>query len=240
MNRGPSLPQTPDELREILGPGFVADFASRLEALKVGVVVVPDLSTAYSFEVGGWGVIAVPPTGSWFRSNWSIAHELGHLCLKHEGVLPETDGFHFDESQANAFAAELLLPEAEIRRINWMTLDLPGLASFLWEAGVSTQALKTRLNSLGLSVSAPVETALTTSTQQLLRRHWHSGETDLISARMGAAAARHFPSWLISEHLRRVQDGRLHKGTLAWLLDIEEEDLEGRNRAPGDGKRRFP
>lgn len=38
------------------------------------------------------------------RRNWSIAHELGHLCCRHQ-----SDGLR-EEGEANAFAASLLAP----------------------------------------------------------------------------------------------------------------------------------
>jgi IrrE N-terminal-like domain len=83
----------------------------------VDVIRVAELSTAYSFTVGGRPVIAVPATASWFRENWDLAHELGHLAERHdaEGISgPEADR---REAAANAFAADLLLP-AETRTAN--------------------------------------------------------------------------------------------------------------------------
>ncbi len=43
------------------------------------------------------------------RLNWTIAHELGHIFLSHE-----KDG-KSEQSEADRFAAELLMPEAVIR-----------------------------------------------------------------------------------------------------------------------------
>ncbi len=43
------------------------------------------------------------------RVNWTIAHELGHVFLRHRGRSRE------EEMQADRFAAALLLPEAVIR-----------------------------------------------------------------------------------------------------------------------------
>ena len=79
-------------MRAVLGYGFVRPFADRLEKyLGVEVVRVTELSTAYSLTVGGRAVIAVPATGNWFRENWDIAHELGHLIMGHhdDGISPK-------------------------------------------------------------------------------------------------------------------------------------------------------
>lgn len=44
--------------------------------------------------------------GNWFRENWDLAHELAHLIgLK-------------SEDEANAYAAELLLPAALVQRVD--------------------------------------------------------------------------------------------------------------------------
>ncbi|MBE6583079.1 MAG: ImmA/IrrE family metallo-endopeptidase [Ruminococcaceae bacterium] len=46
------------------------------------------------------------------RRNWTIAHELGHVLLSHASLTKET------EREADAFAAELLMPEAVIRYLD--------------------------------------------------------------------------------------------------------------------------
>lgn len=46
------------------------------------------------------------------RRNWTIAHELGHVLLSHSSLTKET------EREADAFAAELLMPEAVIRYLD--------------------------------------------------------------------------------------------------------------------------
>ena len=46
------------------------------------------------------------------RRNWTIAHELGHVLLGH------TELIRLTEREADAFAAELLMPEAVIRYLD--------------------------------------------------------------------------------------------------------------------------
>src|ERR1700733_7130549 len=80
----PRLPGSAAEIREALGPEFVRPFADRLEErLSIDVVRVRELSTAYSIRSGDRSVIVLPATGNWFRENWDLAHELGHLAQGH-------------------------------------------------------------------------------------------------------------------------------------------------------------
>ena len=46
--------------------------------MGIGVVRVRFFGPRTHF-VGGRSVIAVPAKGNWFRENWDIGHELGHL-----------------------------------------------------------------------------------------------------------------------------------------------------------------
>ncbi len=46
------------------------------------------------------------------RRNWTIAHEFGHILLKHK------KGSAHEEAEADAFAASFLLPEAAIRAMD--------------------------------------------------------------------------------------------------------------------------
>lgn|SRR5262245_39150221 len=224
----PSLPRRAREIRSLLGEGFVRPFAERLEArLSIQVVRVPDLSTDYSFAVGGRRIIAVQATGNWFRENWSIAHECGHLVLDHhDDGLTEAEWSGY-ESVANRFAADLLLPRKVLTDIDWDHIDARGLAELIWQWGVSTDALARRLNALNGSVPDVVSEWSEQPTQRLLRRHWpaETGE-DEITLRMESAAQRRFPLALQEAHLRGIESGELGKGTLAWMLGIEEDALE--------------
>jgi len=224
----PSLPPDPSEIRSLLGEDFVRPFAERLEErLSIEVVRVSDLSTDYSFAAGGRRVIALQATGNWFRENWSIAHECGHLVLDHhDDGLTEAEWSRF-ESVANAFAADLLLPIDVLTDIGWDHVDAARLAELIWRWGVSTDALARRLNAVTGSVPAVVREWSEQPTQRLLRRHWgsESGE-DEITLRMESAAQRRFPLVLQEAHLKGIESGDLGKGTLAWMLGIEEGALE--------------
>lgn len=109
--------------------------------MNIDVVRLTGLSTAYSFTVNDRAVIVLGTSGQWFRDNWSLAHELGHLVLRHGDLSQSEDLRRTAEVQANAFAAELLLPEAEIRGLDWKSVSAPELVERLWVFGVSTEAL---------------------------------------------------------------------------------------------------
>ncbi|MGA8117144.1 MAG: ImmA/IrrE family metallo-endopeptidase [Actinocatenispora sp.] len=224
------LPGSAAEVRRTMGPGFVRQFADRLETrMGVDVVRLPALSTSYCFSVAGRRVIVVAATGNWFRENWSIAHELGHFVERHLDSHLSPVELDAHEAAANAFAAELLLPAAQMRERNWEALDAEGLARLVWESGVSADALARRLSSLGIEPTDLIARWAQQPTQRLLRRHWRDAQAehgDAITQRMDDAATRRFPLSLQRSHLTMIARGDLGKGTLAWMLGIVPDDLE--------------
>ncbi|WP_163549268.1 helix-turn-helix domain-containing protein [Candidatus Frankia nodulisporulans] len=224
----PPLPQSPGEMRVVLGEDFVRPFAERLEAhLGIGVVRLPGLSTAYSLAIGAYRVIVLPGTGNWFRENWSLAHELGHLVHGHHEDGASEAEWNRREAAANAFAAELLLPRDLLGAVEWVSLDSAGLADLVWRRGVSIDALARRLNAVCGELPAVVDEWVGQTTQRLLRRHWASRTgDDEITTRMQAAARRRFPLELTEAHLARIATGALGKETLAWMLGVDPDEVE--------------
>lgn len=221
-----NLPGTPDLMRNRLGDDFVRPFISRIEAeLGVDVVRVHELGTAYTATITGRSVILIPAKGNWFRENWDLAHELAHLVgLK-------------SEEEANRYAAELLLPESLVRRVEWAKASQQTVADFLWETGVSTEALRHRIIALGLG-SDHIQTMLDCATQRLLRnaRSWSHDFGDRITERMDAAASRRFPLPLQEAHEAKVEAGQLGPGYLAWMRGVAEawiaDEYEPHNGGP--------
>jgi transcriptional regulator with XRE-family HTH domain len=221
-------PRSAEALRDVLGSDFVRPFADLVEQhLGIGVVRVAQLSTAYSLTIGGRPVIAVPATGNWFRENWDISHELGHLIRgDHEnGISPaEADR---REAAANAFAAELLLPASELEKIDWDSVTDEQLADLVWRLGVSIKALCQRLCVLLGSAPDRVVYWAAFPTQRLLRYHLPcDAELDEITARMDSASQRRFPLALQEAHLERAASGAVGTATLAWMLGIDQSALE--------------
>lgn len=88
------------------------------------------------------------------RDRFTIAHELGHLFLRHldeNGVL-HREGKNQIEYQANQFAAELLMPEDMfkeelLRNKDGITCDINSMSQIF---GVSPSAIVTRGKFLGV------------------------------------------------------------------------------------------
>lgn len=114
-------------------------------------------------------LIGLNATHSENRKRFTLAHELGHHRLHDKGVFvdPEKNFFvkyrtknhSFDpeEAEANAFAAELLMPEDMINidfknlRDNFKNLGFDGILDVLSKKySVSTEAIKIRLDNLSL------------------------------------------------------------------------------------------
>jgi Zn-dependent peptidase ImmA (M78 family) len=99
------------------------------------------------------------------RQRFTIAHELGHFILHRDDSSIFVDktltfyrdgqssqGVYIQEIEANAFAAELLMPEAVIHQYVMNGIDLheeKRIESIAKELRVSQQALTIRLISLG-------------------------------------------------------------------------------------------
>ncbi len=231
---GPSpsepLPDSAQAMREVLGRHFVREYGAVVEdRLGVDVVRLPMLTTDYSLSIGARAVIILTTTPYWFRSNWSLAHELAHFALgHHKGDSEPGEG---DEAPADRFAAELLLPEDLIVQQDWRRMSEPGVAEFLWQTGVSTKALRNRLASLEVSVSTEVVAALKRSTPDLIRANAGEdqgaiGGVKQLIVRQQQSAARVFPAALVDALQRRVEAGAASPVYLAWVLDVPVDEID--------------
>lgn len=216
----------PAALRSRLGDDFATDLADLVPGrLDIDVVVLNLVGAGYLLVVGRRPVIVAKLTPNWFFQNFSIAHELGHLA--YDSLCGQPLGGDAAERAANQFAAELLMPESQIRSIDWDDIDLPTVADRVWHWGVSAQALRTRLNALGATTRGDILNALSGKTQALLRRHWQMPPgADPITGRMMRASERRFPNSLISRLETAVTMGNAPTASLAFALGVDENDLE--------------
>ena len=209
--------------RAAMGEGFISRFYEQAEdAFGVEVVVVPLRGDGYSLTLGGHKVIVLAATGHWFRSNFTLAHELGHLLV--EGIPPQ-DG-KTAEDVANVFAADLLMPVERIRSIDWAQAKAATVARVVWDLGVSTQALEVRLRFLGIAPGNKASSALAMSTEALLR-----GSPALavappaaVTARMEYSARRRFPERVVTGLRRAVADGDAPQASLSWVLGLPAQE----------------
>jgi len=132
-----------------LPTGPVVHLVRNLEARGVVITRIVSLSSdgidAFSADPGR-PIIALSDKGNPMRRRFSVAHELGHLLL-HPDPAP---GSPQHERQANAFAAEFLMPAAEIRPLLPTPVDVPRLKEIADGYGVSVAALAYRGKDLGV------------------------------------------------------------------------------------------
>lgn len=221
------VPRDPAQARhlltEIAGPDWPRCFASAVErTFGVDVVkVASDNAEGVSLSLPNAHVIIVPTAVAWSRQNWTIAHELAHIASDDFVPLAHAATSERErEAAANAYAAELLLPAADLRAVGWATVDEAFAARFVWNSGVSIVALNNRLATLGLPQIEQHGPPLA-----LLRRHivGSSPLDDPITARRQEAGARRFPSRLVAAHESDPRSEHL----LAWMLGVVPAEQGG-------------
>lgn len=131
-----------------------------VEELRVPVVVagLPDGVAGACWRSGDDVVLWVSGTDAPVRRRFTLAHELGHLRCGHDGSIPvdtvtTLSGKTSDarEIQANAFAAELLVPAAGARAmVDGREPSLDDVVRLAERFGVSCVAALFRLNTLKL------------------------------------------------------------------------------------------
>ncbi|MFD3593192.1 helix-turn-helix domain-containing protein [Nocardia sp. NPDC058640] len=224
------LPADPAGMRAALGDDFARQFSAVVESrLGVDVIRLPMLSTDYSLTIGSRAIVMLATTPNWFRSNWSLAHELAHLALGHHGG--DSMPGEAEEEPADGFAAQLLLPEALVVQQDWSSMGEGALARFLWETGVSTVAVKKRLAALGIQPSAEVSGALERATPAVVRADAVGGQSTFevrrsVVLRQQGSSARAVPPILIEALQHRVEAGGVSPEHLAWALDVAVDEID--------------
>lgn len=126
-----------------LAPGPVPDVIEAVENAG-GLVAVRDLGSDLLDAVSQWGEAGPPlflvnDRAPGDRCRFSVAHELGHLIMH-----VEPGAGSQQEKQADAFAAELLMPAADIRNAFKGGVDLQRLMELKRTWRVSMSALLRR------------------------------------------------------------------------------------------------
>lgn len=214
-------------VRAALGDGFALDMVAAVsQQLGIDVVVLDLTGDAYALKVAGRDVIVVRRTAVWPRQNFSLAHELAHLALgsfgTHDGECDASG-----ETGANAFAADLLMPADELHSFDWESMTPEVLADYIWQHGVSTDAVRIRLEALGIATSPAISELLQLNTFALLRRHWNGrhAQPDPITTRRDQASLRRVPTELVTQLEQRVAEGQAPAESLAFVLDVPVEEV---------------
>lgn len=138
-----SIPVDPAQIARNAGARVVADYGLQQHGY----------SGSFDIE-GGQALIAFNPEDAWVRQRFTIAHELGHKELGHGPGLRDNNWTFsgtvqdWREREANAFAAELLMPSHVVR---WLIVErgLTDIGQLSRELGVSEAAMRYRLINLG-------------------------------------------------------------------------------------------
>ncbi|WP_417585373.1 ImmA/IrrE family metallo-endopeptidase [Pelagibacterium sp.] len=138
-----SLPIDPAKLARRAGASVVADPRMREK----------DLSGSFDLTASG-PLITVNPSDAKVRQRFTVAHELGHMFLKHGAAFRDnarnyTSAALLKEREANNFAAELLMP-AEVLQWLIQKKDLTSITALAQALNVSGAAMEYRLKNLGL------------------------------------------------------------------------------------------
>lgn len=151
---------SPDEIIEKAKLDGVKTEPLDLESLasKLGIKVImkpmdDQISGHLSLQNGAWEIV-VNSLHHWRRQRFTLAHELGHFFLHRWKRQEFTDTVFFRndevspmEAEANKFAAELLMPEAEFKRhLEEVSAKVEDLAEYF---GVSALAVRVRAKRLG-------------------------------------------------------------------------------------------
>jgi len=163
-----------------LGPGPVGHLVRLVENHGVLVVFSPLQAAsvdAYSFDSRLRPIVVLNPIKrDYYRQRFDVAHELAHLVM-HGDAEP---GGRIVEDQANRFAAELLMPAAEIRDLLPATMGgdvWRTLARLKEQWGVSMQALLYRARRLGRLSDVSYRNAMGAITA----RGWRRSEPGLVT-----------------------------------------------------------
>ena len=153
------LLQTPESiaeqaLREFWDNSLPVDPVAIAKKMGVPVYLDPNLSgSGQLFTEKGQSRIHIRPNESVSRKRFTVAHELGHLCLGH-CPRPRQDNtaysfLNFDpvERDANSFAAAMLMPRPAVEHFVDIRYSFDSLVK---RFNVSGRAMQIRLQRLGL------------------------------------------------------------------------------------------
>ena len=158
------------------------------------------------------------------RQRFTLAHELGHLAASDDQQLHTDENVYTrggeGEMRANAFAAELLMPEAALadrvhRGSRWFE-------ELVWELRVSPTALAYRLGNLKLIDEAERNRLLTVEMDHVVAT---LGKQQDYAARVAEASQPRIPTLLLRDLLAAHREGHITLRPVAALMGMSTNDL---------------
>lgn len=160
--------QLRDHWELVEGPiGFLVRHMERHGVMVSRLPIADGGIDAYSQNQGSHPVVVLGTNKENIaRSRFDAAHELGHLVCH-----PEADPGGVQETQAHAFAAELLMPAGQMVRFLPRRFDLGQYAKLKQEWGVSIAALLFRARTLEIISEAAYRRAVVAMNSTYGRRN---------------------------------------------------------------------
>jgi Zn-dependent peptidase ImmA (M78 family)/DNA-binding XRE family transcriptional regulator len=169
------------------------------------------------------------------RALFTLAHELGHLLIRHDGSIVVDDDFVGDtpaERQANAFAASFLMPEAKVDDyITKYDRGPESLARMIYDFDVSFESLVFRLHNLRKIDAAGRDRLRQVGWQGLLSAIGRSELRERLGpeismrliSRMGRRPVERPPIWLANRCFAAYSRGVISVRPLAGLFHVEPD-----------------
>jgi Zn-dependent peptidase ImmA (M78 family) len=173
-----------------------------------------------------FSLIFVNASQSITRALFTLAHELGHVLVQDGEFVVDEDLVAHSNSErfANAFAAALLLPEADVReQIGDGNPDAQTLCKMLDLYATSYETLVYRLHNLRIIDAAGRDKLRSLGLRGLVSQLEDQALATRLFARMGKSPGRHAPSILAERAFTGYRKGVISSRPLAGLLGVPSE-----------------
>ncbi|MEY9966142.1 Zn-dependent peptidase ImmA (M78 family)/transcriptional regulator with XRE-family HTH domain [Streptacidiphilus sp. MAP12-16] len=237
LDQGAALADAARELLTSAGAGTIAEQSTddllasweRAFGVDIAITRLPSGVDGLAWQADHFRLILVNRTDRWTRQRFTVAHELGHLLARDaQDVLLEAEvapgrQTEASEIRANSFAANLLLPEDELRAaFNATDRTDDSFSRLVVRYRVSPSALAARLKALGL-IDQPARDRL----RRLTTADCHASAGSMRDYLQQATQAERerFPLRLAGGLYSGYREGDTTLRPLAALLQTDVDDL---------------